>query len=86
MELSFNAIANLLLGLLAIPVSAGEKMDFHARKLLPGQTLPFGWRFDTYATQQVKFAVVTMDGKPAQKALTIQVGPLEDRNYRMAGQ
>lgn len=61
-------------------------LDFHARKLLPGQTLQFGWRFDTYATQQVKFAVVATDGKPAQKALSIQVGPLEDRNYRMAGQ
>lgn len=61
-------------------------LDFHARKLQPGQTLQFGWRFDTYATQQVKFAVVTMDGKPAAKTLTIQVGPLEDRNYRMAGQ
>lgn len=61
-------------------------LDFHARQLLPGQILQFGWRFDTYATQQVKFAVVTSDGKPAQKALSIQVGPLEDRNYRMAGQ
>jgi hypothetical protein len=61
-------------------------LDFHARKLLPGQTLQFGWRFDTYATQKVKFAVVTMDGKPVAKTLTIQVGPLEDRNYRMAGQ
>jgi hypothetical protein len=61
-------------------------LDFHARKLQPGQTLQFGWRFDTYATQQVKFAIVTMDGKPATKTLTIQVGPLEDRNYRMAGQ
>ena len=27
-------------------------LDFHARKLQPGQTLQFGWRFDTYATQQ----------------------------------
>ena len=61
-------------------------LDFHTRKLQPGQTLQFGWRFDTYATQQVKFAVVGMDGTPAEKALTIQVGPLEDRNYRMAGQ
>jgi hypothetical protein len=32
MELSFNAIANLLLGLLAIPVSAGEKMYLHTHK------------------------------------------------------
>ncbi|MFO1386824.1 MAG: hypothetical protein U1F55_11765 [Chitinivorax sp.] len=61
-------------------------LDFHARKLQPGQILQFGWRFDTYATQQVKFAVITTDGKPATKTLTIQVGPLEDRNYRMAGQ
>jgi hypothetical protein len=59
--------------------------DFHTRKLPAGQTLQFAWRFDTFATQKVKFVVVGSDGKPADKVLNIQVGPLEDRNYRLEG-
>lgn len=60
--------------------------EFHARKVPAGQTLQFAWRFDTFATQKVKFVVIGNGGKPADKVLNIQVGPLEDRNYRFEGE
>lgn len=59
--------------------------DFHTRKIRAGQSLQFAWRFDTFATQKVKFVVIGSDGKPADKVLNIRVGPLEDRNYRLEG-
>lgn len=62
-----------------------EPFNFHSIQIKAGQTSQMAWNFDTYATRQVKFSVMDMKGKLATKVLTINVGPLVDRNAQFAG-
>lgn len=70
--------------LISTSKSEAEK-DFHVTLIKAGQVAQLAWRFDTFATPQVKMAVVNPSGRLADKALTVNVGPIEDRNYRMTG-
>lgn len=60
--------------------------NFHTIQVKAGQSAQFAWRFDTYATRQVKFGVMDNQGRPAGKMLKVNVGPREDRNAQLAGQ
>ena len=59
--------------------------DFHVTRLKAGDSAQLAWRFDTYATPTVKLVVLDALGRRAEKALTVRVGPLEDRNAALAG-
>ena len=63
-----------------------QPFNFHTIQVKAGESAQFAWRFDTYATRQVKLSVMDNQGHLAAKVLKVNVGPREDRNAQLAGQ
>lgn len=61
-------------------------LDFHVWQIKAGEVAQIAWRFDTYATRQVKLAVIDASGRISGKTLLINLGPLQQRNAHLAGQ
>lgn len=63
-----------------------QPFNFHSIQVKAGESTQFAWRFDTYATRQVKISAMDTQGHQSVKVLTVNVGPREDRNAQLAGQ